>query len=103
MKIYYLDDEYNVYDENLGLIGKVGVNGFFIDENNNLIYNGNIVGVIGGNLTDLNQTNDINKSSSNIKKLRKNNNAGFGQIMIVSLVLICLILFVTIIVLTFIS
>lgn len=103
MKIYYLDDEHNIYDENSSLIGKVGVNGFFIDENNNLIYNGNIVGVIGGNLTDLNQTNDINKSSSNIKKLRKNNNAGFGQIMIVSLVLICLILFVTIIVLTFIS
>lgn len=94
MKNYFLDEEYNVYDDNSNLVGKVGVNGLVIDANNNLVYNGNIVGLIGGTLTDLNRAN--NKDRGNVRTLRKNNNAGFGQMMIVTLVLLCLTLFVAV-------
>ena len=94
MKNYFLDEEYNVYDDNSNLVGKVGVNGLVIDGNNNLVYNGNIVGLIGGNLADLDQSN--NKDRGNVRTLRKNNNAGFGQMMIVTLVLLCLTLFVAV-------
>ena len=96
MKIYFLDNEYNIYDEDSNLVGKIGNNGFVIDENNNLVYNGNIIGVIGGNLIDLEQTNNLNRSRGNVKGLKKNANAGFGQIMVVSLILFCLALFVAV-------
>lgn len=96
MKNYFLDREYNVYDENSSLVGKIGVNGLVIDADNNLVYNGNIVGVIGGKLSDLDQINNMNKNRSNVRTLKKNDNAGFGQIMIVTLVLLCLTLFIAV-------
>lgn len=96
MENYFLDDEYNIYDENSNIVGKIGVNGLIIDTNNNLVYNGNIVGVIGGKLSDLDQFNNMNKNRSDIRTLKKNNNAGFGQIMIVTLVLLCLTLFIAV-------
>lgn len=96
MKTYFLDGEYNVYDDNSNLVGKIGVNGLVIDANNNLVYNGNIVGLIGGNLADLEQSNNMDKDRSNVRVLKKNNSAGFGQMMIVTLVLLCLTLFIAV-------
>ena len=96
MNTYFLDDEYNVYDNNSNVVGRIGNNGLVIDENNNLVYNGNIVGVIGGKLNDLNQTNNMDMNKSNVRTLKKNDNAGFGQIMIVTLVLLCLTLFIAV-------
>lgn len=103
MRIYFLDGENNVYDDKGQVVGKIGVNGLVINEENKLVYNGNIVGVIGGNLTDLERSNDMNKEISKVRTLKKNNNAGFGQIMIVGLVLLCLGLFIAVIVLSLFS
>lgn len=99
MNIYYLDDSNNVYDVNGQVVGKLGVNNLFINEENNLVYNNQIVGVIGGKLSDI--TNNISKS--NVRTLKKDNNMGFGQIVILSLVLLCLGLFIAVIALSLFS
>ena len=101
MKIYYLDDSSNVYYEMWQVVGKLGVNNLFVNEENKLVYNGNIVGVIGGKLNDI--ANDINKSNANVRTLKKDSNAGFGQVVVLTLVLICLGLFIAVIALSLFS
>ena len=80
---------------------KIGTNGLAIDENNNLVYNGNVVGVIGGRLNDLEHANNVDRG--NVRTLKKDNSAGFGQIMIVTLVLLCLVLFIAVFAISFIG
>lgn len=99
MKIYYLDDSSNVYDEMGQVVGKLGVNNLFVNEENKLIYNNQIVGSIGGKLSDI--TN--NNSKSNVRTLKKDNNSGFGQVVILGLILLCLGMFIAIIALSLFS
>lgn len=100
MKTYYLDDEYNVYDEFGVVVGNVVKNGLVIDEENNLLKDDNVIGVIGGKLSDLSYNMQNNQSKGNVRTLKKNNNAGFGHVLVVALVLLCLAMFIGVIVLS---
>ena len=99
-KYYYLDGDKNVYDEEGKMIEGVDPRYVIIDENNNLWYMDRKVGIYGGTLDDLAQNMQSNRNKGNVRILEKNN-AGFGQIIIVSLVLLCLTLFIGVIIFSF--
>ena len=68
VEVYYLGSALEIYDKDGKIIGKVGVNGYVVDENNNLVRNNNVVGVIGDiNDMGVNKTNN----KSNVRVLKK--------------------------------
>lgn len=99
-KYYYLDNERNVYDSNGNMIKGINPNCIVIDENNNLWYMEQKVGIYGGTLDELARNIQNTQEKNNTRTLKLENNRGFGQIMIVSLVLLCLGLFVAVIILS---
>ena len=101
-KYYYMDSDGNVYDQNGNMLEGVNPQYLVIDEENNLWYQNEFVGIYGGTLDDLSQAINQSREKANVRVLKKDN-AGFGQIIIVALVLICLAMFVGVIVLSFIS
>ena len=97
LKNYFYDEEYNIYDEEYNQIGKIGQDGLTIDDNNNLLQNGKIIGVIGGNLNEIDNTNELNKEKKGPVKVlvKPNNNYGFGNIpIIVITIILSLIVFI---------
>lgn len=68
---FYVDDEYNVYDSNGNVVGKIGQAGLLIDYNNNiLVKNGHVMGEIV-DYNDIGRNNKNEKSKPNVKVLRK--------------------------------
>ena len=57
LDVYYVDSSGIIYNKDGNAIGQVGVNGYLIDPNNNLIKNNKVLGEIG-------DINDMGKSST---------------------------------------
>ncbi len=57
LDVYYVDSSGIIYNKDGNVIGQVGVNGYLIDPNNNLIKNNKVLGEIG-------DINDMGKSST---------------------------------------
>lgn len=94
MMEFYLDDDYNIYDKDGNLIGKIGQAGYIIDYNDNtLVKNGQKLGY-------LSDYNDLGKSSNvyskpNVKTLKKepeNKSFGFVSLPVIMFVLSALLL-----------
>ena len=68
---FYIDDEYNVYNSEGAVIGRIGQEGLLIDyTNNTLVKNGQTMGYVG-DYNDMGKGNQNNKNKSNVKTLKK--------------------------------
>lgn len=70
-KVFYIDDDYNLYDDTGKLIGKIGVDGYMPDySNNTLKKNGQVIGYIG-DYRQMNNNNEYSKPKTRIYKKEK--------------------------------
>ena len=103
-QVFYIDEDYHLYDSNGKLIGKVGVDGYMPDySNNTLLKNGQLIGYIG-DYKDLgkNQQNVYNKPK--VKTFKKETfhsekSAAFIRLPVIIFVLSALLLIASIILL----
>lgn len=92
---FYLDEEYNVYNNNGEIIGKIGREGLLIDYNSNtLVRNGQVLGFIG-DYKDMGKSNSNGMKKPNVRTLRKNDSnksAAFVSFSVILFVLSSLLL-----------
>ena len=77
---FYLDDEYNVYDNNGSVLGKIGQDGYIINyDDNTLVKDGQTVGYIG-DYNDMGKVNSntYSKPYTKVKKPEPNFNKSNG-------------------------
>lgn len=68
---FYIDDEYNVYNSEGAVIGRIGQEGLLIDyTNNTLVKNGQTMGYVG-DYNDMGKGNQNNKNKQNVRTLKK--------------------------------
>ena len=68
---YYIDEEYNVYDNNGNIVGKIGNDNLMIDYNNNtLVKDGKSIGYVG-DYNDMGKNNTNTYSKPKVKTLKK--------------------------------
>lgn len=98
---FYVDEEYNVYDNDGNCIGKVGQDGLLIDYNNNtLVKNGQSIGFIGS-YEDMGKKNDNSRSKPNVRVLRKeeNRSAAFISFPVIMFILSAMLLIASVVLL----
>lgn len=89
---YYLDEEYNIYDSDGNVLGKVGQNGVWIDYNTNtLVVNGKLVGYVG-DYKNMGKSNEKDKRNVRTKKKEENKSAAFVSFPIIMFVLSAMLL-----------
>ena len=90
---YYLDEEYNVYDNNGNIMGRVGQNGVWVDFNTNtLVVNGNLVGYVG-DYKDMGKSSEsLNKRNVRVKRKDENKRAAFVSFPVIMFVLSAMLL-----------
>lgn len=89
---FYLDENYNVYDNSGTVIGKIGQNGLIIDYNNNtLMMNGKMMGNIG-DYKDMGKGKTVEKKNTRVLKKDENKSVGFVSLPVVMFVLSAMLL-----------
>lgn len=75
---YYLDEQYNIYNSEGNVIGRVGQNGIWVDSSTNtLVMNGRLVGYVG-DYKDMGKSSDsLNKNNVRVKKKDENKSVAF--------------------------
>ena len=102
---FYIDDEYNVYNSEGAVIGRIGQEGLLIDyTNNTLVKNGQTMGYVG-DYNDMGKGNQNNKNKQNVRTLKKpqensqNKSAAFVSLPVIMFVLSAMLLIGSIILL----
>lgn len=68
---FYIDDEYNVYNSEGAVIGRIGQEGLLIDyTNNTLVKNGQTMGYVG-DYNDMGKGNQVSKNKPIVRTLKK--------------------------------
>ena len=89
----------NIYDSNGNKLEDIDPQ-YVVVAGEVVLYQGQQLGKYGGTVNDLSQLLAKAETKGNVRVLEKKNNAGFGQIMVVALVLLCLAMFIGVIVLS---
>ena len=102
---FYIDDEYNVYNSEGAVIGRIGQEGLLIDyTNNTLVKNGQTMGYVG-DYNDMGKGNQNNKNKPKVRTFKKpqensqNKSAAFVSLPVIMFVLSAMLLIGSIILL----
>lgn len=89
---YYLDEEYNIYDGEGNVLGKVGQNGVWVDYNTNtLVMNGKLVGYVG-DYKNMGRGTEKKNKNVRVKKKEENKSAAFVSLPVIMFVLSAMLL-----------
>lgn len=106
-KVFYIDPEYNLYDENYKFVSKVGINGYVPDYNNNTILkDGKVIGYIG-DYKDNNKGNELStpkvrvykKSEYSVSSNNQNKSKAFVRLPVIIFIISLLLLIASLVLL----
>ena len=90
---YYLDDEYNIYNSDGVIMGRVGQNGVWVDYNTNtLVMNGKLVGYVGDYKNMGKSADSLDKTNVRVKKKEELKSAAFVSLPVIMFVLSAMLL-----------
>lgn len=90
---YYLDEQYNIYNSDGNIIGRVGQNGVWVDYNTNtLVVNGKLVGYVGDYKDMGKSLESLNKNNVRVKKKEENKSAAFVSLPVIMFILSAMLL-----------
>ena len=90
---YYLDEQYNIYNSDGNIFGRVGQNGVWVDYNTNtLVVNGKLVGYVGDYKDMGKSLESLNKNNVRVKKKEENKSAAFVSLPVIMFILSAMLL-----------